>query len=60
MHLADFLKTFYKDAKVDPHEVEYVEAFGSGKQSSTTIYVPLLRTGILQIEKEGLGYSPLF
>lgn len=29
--LANFIKTVYGEAKVPPHVVEYVEAFGSGK-----------------------------
>lgn len=29
--LADFIKTIYDEAKVSPQDVEYVEAFGSGK-----------------------------
>lgn len=31
MKTANFLKTFYSKAGISPSEVEYVEAFGSGR-----------------------------
>lgn len=30
LNMANFIEQFYKEAKVSPLEVEYVEAFGSG------------------------------
>lgn len=44
----NFLKLFYEEANVDPADVEYVEACGTGKNFDSN-FVKLIRVGLVDI-----------